>query len=111
MLTAYCFYLPLGIMGPLITSKTFKECMSKDAPPLGFKLLFDALFGVARYMLWMCITDMSTYFVFQQAFTYHVRNKTFITHLLQIVRCITVRSLFLEGRAHSAVQTLLTAVL
>jgi len=71
MLTAYCFYLPLGIMGPLITSKTFKECMSKDAPPLGFKLLFDALFGVARYMLWMCITDMSTYFVFQQAFTYH----------------------------------------
>ena len=34
-----------------------------------------------------------------------------ILHLLQIVRCITVRSLFSEGRAHSAVHTLLTAVL
>ena len=72
MLTAYCFYLPLGIMGPLVTSKKFKESTEREERALGSRLLLDAMFGFARYGLWLCVTDISTYFTFQQAFTYHV---------------------------------------
>ena len=73
MLTAYCFYLPLGIMGPLVTSKKFKEGITREAPPLSFSVIYDAIFGVTRYSFWLVITEMSTYLTFQQAFTYHVR--------------------------------------
>ena len=72
MLTAYCFYLPLGIMGPLVTSKKFKESTERAERPLGSQLLLDSVFGFARYGLWLCVTDISTYITFQQAFTYHV---------------------------------------
>ena len=72
MLTAYCFYLPLGIMGPLVTSKKFKESTEREERPLGSQLLLDTVTGFARYGLWLCVTDISTYITFQQAFTYHV---------------------------------------
>ena len=72
MLTAYCFYLPLGIMGPLVTSKKFKDSFDREPSPLSFRLFFDAIFGAIRYFLWLCVTDISTYITFQQAFTYHV---------------------------------------
>ena len=72
MMTAFCFYLPLGIMGPLVTSKKFKESSEKDGRPLRFELLFDVIFGSVRYLVWMVVTELSTYFTFQQALTYHV---------------------------------------
>jgi len=71
MLTAFCFYLPLGIMGPLVTSGKFKECSEQAGRPLNFQLLFDVITGSARYLLWIAVTEMSTYITFQQAFTYH----------------------------------------
>ena len=71
-LVSYCFYLPLGIMGPLVTSKKFKESTEREERALGSKLLVEAMFGFARYGLWLCVTDISTYITFQQAFTYHV---------------------------------------
>ena len=72
MLTAFCFYLPLGIMGPLVTSRKFKESTERTERPLGSQLLVDTMVGFARYGLWLCVTDVSTYITFQQAFTYHV---------------------------------------
>ena len=72
MLSAFCFYLPLGIMGPLVTSKKFKDSFTRDPPPLSFKLLCDAFLGVFRYSLWMIVTELSTYFFYEQAFTHHV---------------------------------------
>ena len=75
MLTAYCFYLPLGIMGPLVTSKKFKESTVREERPLGSQLLLDTVTGFARYGLWLCVTDISTYITFQQAFTYHVSTE------------------------------------
>ena len=71
MLSAYSFYLPLGIMGPLVTSKTFKMSFQSDPPPLTLKLVWESLFGVGRYLLWLVVTDVSSYVTFQQAFTYH----------------------------------------
>ena len=65
MLTAYCFYLPLGIMGPLVTSKKFKDGAERAERPLGSELF-------ARYGLWLVVTDISTFIMFQQSFTYYV---------------------------------------
>ena len=72
MLTAYCFYLPLGIMGPLVTSKKFKDGAERAERPLGSELLVDTVFGFARYGLWLVVTDISTFIMFQQSFTYYV---------------------------------------
>lgn len=69
MLSAYCFYLPLGIMGPLVTSKKFKDSFDKEPSSLSFRFFFDAIYGILRYFLWLCVTDISTYVTFQQAFT------------------------------------------
>ena len=77
MLTAYCFYLPLGIMGPLVTSKKFKDSVNREPSPLSIRFLSDAIFGTMRYFLWLCVTDMSTYVIFQEAITHHVSQKRF----------------------------------
>ena len=45
MLTAYCFYLPLGIMGPLVTSKKFKDGAERAERPLGSELLVERCLG------------------------------------------------------------------
>ena len=76
MLTAFCFYLPLGVMGPLVTSKKFKESSERPGRPLGLQLLTDTVSGSLRYLVWLCVTDISTYFTFQQAFTYHVSRES-----------------------------------
>ena len=75
MLSAYCFYLPLGIMGPLVTSKKFKESFISEPYPLSFRFPCDAIFGTMRYFFWLCITDISTYVTFQEAITYHVNQE------------------------------------
>ena len=72
MLVAFCFYLPLGIMGPLVTSKTFKQSFSSPSSPVDKSRLKDILTQVLRYTLWFCVTDISLYFLFQQAFTLKV---------------------------------------
>ena len=41
MLTAFCFYLPLGVMGPLVSSKTFKESFTNPLPPLDKSVCVD----------------------------------------------------------------------
>ena len=79
MLTAFCFYLPLGVMGPLVTSKKFKESSQKAGRPLGPQLLSDTVTGSVRYLAWLTLTDISTYFTFQQAFTYHVSTTVYST--------------------------------
>ena len=75
MLSAYCFYLPLGIMGPLVTSQKFKESFTREPYPLSFRFQCDAIFGTIRYFFWLFITDISTYVTFQEAITYHVNQK------------------------------------
>jgi len=69
MLVAFCFYLPLGIMGPLVTSKTFKQSFSSPSSPVDKSRLKDIITQVLRYTIWFCVTDISLYFLFQQAFT------------------------------------------
>ena len=71
-LSAYCFYLPLGIMGPLVTSRAFKQSFSRAPPPLSLQLVGEAGLGIARYGLWFLVTEVSTYITFQQALAYHV---------------------------------------
>ena len=73
MLSSFCFYLPLGIMGPLVTSKKFKDSHERAAPPLSLRLVSDAVLGVLRYCFWIMVTDVSTYFIYEQALTHHVR--------------------------------------
>ena len=71
-LSAYCFYLPLGIMGPLVTSRAFKQSFSRAPPPLSLQLVGEAGLGLARYGLWFLVTEVSTFITFQQALAYHV---------------------------------------
>ena len=33
-LVSYCFYLPLGIMGPLVSSQTYRESFLRTPPPI-----------------------------------------------------------------------------
>ena len=73
MLSAFCFYLPLGIMGPLVTSKKFKDSHERAAPSLSLRLVSDVVLGVLRYCFWIMVTDVSTYFIYEQALTHHVR--------------------------------------
>jgi len=64
---AYCFYLPLCIMGPLITSKQFKEGMlSKAGANLNLKFI---LMNIARYSGFVALTQLMTFLFYQQAFT------------------------------------------
>ena len=72
MITAYCFYLPLGVMGPLVSSKTFKESFTSPLPPLTKAACLDILTQCLRYAVWFSVTDISLYFLFQQALTLHV---------------------------------------
>merc|ERR1719239_2075871 len=52
---AYCFYLPLCIMGPLITSKQFKEGMlSRTGANLNLKFI---LMNIARYACFLAKLD------------------------------------------------------
>ena len=72
MLTAFCFYLPLSVMGPLVSSKTFKESFEKPAQPLNSGLCVTILLQSLRYAVWFFITEASMFFFYQQAFTLHV---------------------------------------
>ena len=94
MLTAYCFYLPLGIMGPLVTSKKFKEGTERPLRPLGLQLLAGTVVGFARYGLWLTVTDISTFITFQQSFTYYVSTQSttlsVLTLLLTLLLSLTL---------------------
>jgi len=71
MVTAYCFYLPLGVMGPLVSSKVFKESFTAPTPALNKAACVDILSQCLRYAVWFSVTDISLYFLFQQALTLH----------------------------------------
>ena len=72
MVTAFSFYLPLGVMGPLVSSKTFKESFTSPAPVLTRAACLDILTQCVRYAVWFSVTDISLYFLYQQALTLHV---------------------------------------
>ena len=72
MLTAFCFYLPLGVMGPLVSSKTFKDSFAAPLQPLDRTLCVNILSKSLRYGVWFTVTDVSLYFMYQQALTLHV---------------------------------------
>ena len=57
-----------------VTSKKFKDGAERAERPLGSELLVDTVFGFARYGLWLVVTDISTFIMFQQSFTYYVSN-------------------------------------
>eukprot|EP00092_Neocalanus_flemingeri_P032713 GFUD01035582.1.p1 GENE.GFUD01035582.1~~GFUD01035582.1.p1 ORF type:complete len:532 (+),score=158.44 GFUD01035582.1:59-1654(+) len=71
MLTAFCFYLPLGVMGPLVSSKTFKDSFAAPLQPLDRTLCVTVLSSCLRYGVWFTVTDVSLYFLYQQALTLH----------------------------------------
>lgn len=70
-LTAYCFYLPLGVMGPLVSSRKFKESLTRTPQTLNKELGSFVVLQTLRYLLWFTVTDISLYFMYQQAFTLH----------------------------------------
>jgi len=71
MIIAYCFYLPLGVMGPLVSSKIFKESFFKTLQPLDRSLCRNIVVGCVRYGVWFIVTDISLYFLYQQSLTLH----------------------------------------
>ena len=72
MVTAFCFYLPLSVMGPLVSSKTFKESFEKPAQTLNSGLCVTILVQSLRYAVWFFVTETSMFFFYQQALTFHV---------------------------------------
>ena len=76
MVTAFCFYLPLNIQGPLVTSKTFKDSFAKPVQPLTSVLLVRILTQSVRYAVWFMVTEVSLYFLYQHAFTFHVSRNS-----------------------------------
>jgi len=81
-LIAYCFYLPLGIMGPLITSKQFKEGLEKSSP-FNLSSVRLILIQSLRYLIWIVVTDILLCAFFHQAFS----------HQPQLVKSIDMWSL------------------
>jgi len=67
-LTAYCFYLPLGVMGPLITSKEFKEGMEKRHD-LDSKLAKFTIGEALKYLIWFLVLELQICYVYNQSFT------------------------------------------
>jgi D-alanyl-lipoteichoic acid acyltransferase DltB (MBOAT superfamily) len=72
MVTAFCFYLPLCVMGPLVSSKTFKDSFEKPLQPLDKRFCVNILRQSLRYAVWFTVIEISQYCVYQQAFTLHV---------------------------------------
>jgi hypothetical protein len=70
-LTSYCFYLPTGVMGPLITYKKYHDSLWAAVRPLDRGWLRSALLQSFRYLLWFCVTDISLYFFYQQSLALH----------------------------------------
>ena len=71
-LTSYCFYLPTGVMGPLITYKKYHDSLSAAVRPLDRGWLRSALLQSYRYLLLFCVSDISLYFFYQQSLALHV---------------------------------------
>ena len=94
MLSAYCFYLPLGIHGPLVTSRTFKKSFTDEVPPLSSKIILHAVIGVLRYLLWTAVAEIFTYILFQGALKYHVSYRNQLSHLVISDRKIIYTILF-----------------
>ena len=74
MVTAFCFYLPLSMMGPLVSSKTFKDSFEKPAQPLNSGLFVTILVQSLRYAVWFFVTEASMFFFYQQALILHVSS-------------------------------------
>ena len=72
MLTAFCFYLPLLIVAPQVSSKTFRESFEKPLHSLNYGFWVNVVLQCLRYGLWFIVTDVSLYFIYQQAFALHV---------------------------------------
>lgn len=70
-LTAFCFYLPTGVMGPLITYKKFEESLEAHPKQIDRAWVLDAAIQSFRYLLWFCVTEASLFFFYQQLFSYH----------------------------------------
>jgi len=70
-LTAFCFYLPTGVMGPLITYKKFEESLEATPKQMNKSWVLDAFIQSCRYLLWFCVTEASLFFFYQQLFSYH----------------------------------------
>jgi len=70
MLTGYCFYFPLFVCGPFVSSKIYKESLSRPQQILDRTFWTHTILHVLKYGLWFTVTDVSLYFIYQQAFSY-----------------------------------------
>jgi len=70
-LVSYCFYLPLGIMGPLVSSQTYRESFLRTPPPINRCQMQWMFVQTLRYILWTAVTDLMLFFLFQQALSLH----------------------------------------
>jgi len=65
-LTAFCFYLPLGIMGPLITSKQFKEAIEKSSS-FNKQYVFFTVTQAFRFLFWYLTIEIFLCIFYQNA--------------------------------------------
>lgn len=72
-LTAYCFYMPLCLMGPLVTSSCYEASLNQTPVSLHRSWWTNLVIQVLRYLLWICVTDISLYFLYQHSFSHHVQ--------------------------------------
>lgn len=70
-LTAFCLYLPTGVMGPLITYKRFEESLHAQPRSVDKAWIVNAVFQSCRYLLWFAVTEASLFFFYQQLFSYY----------------------------------------
>ena len=97
-LVSYCFYLPLGIMGPLVSSQTYRESFLRTPPPISrwiesvsltktltgpccngyFGKHWDIFFGLLS-LIW-CFSFSSSRFWFTSFFVINQPNHYTILH-------------------------------
>ena len=97
MVTAFCFYIPLNMMGPLVTSQAFQTSFLKPAKPWSTGLLLRVLTQSLRYAAWFTVTEASLCFLYQHALTRHVSNTINTNIFLNTVNNVIIQPDIVES--------------
>ena len=72
-LIGFCFYLPIGIQGPLLNYKDYKAGLYGTVQTWTLKRLKNIALLVVRYVFWYCFTEVFLHFFYVSAFRYEER--------------------------------------
>ena len=69
---AFCVYLPLVVMGPLVKSSAFKQSFEKLPEMKDLKFVKKIFIQTLRFSFWFLVTEISLCFIYQGAFSKQV---------------------------------------